>query len=98
MELPECWYSADAEEELRLTKELLLELIPTHALHGLNIKVVAHRDGANDDILCKHTDKEDLFTVVHLTWSMKPEVDARYPTIDFHGTYTEFLKWEELQY
>jgi hypothetical protein len=97
MKLPECWYRADSEEEARLTKELQLEMIPGHQLYGKDVKVIAHRDGANDDILCAHADENNLFMVVHLTWSMKPEIDDKHPSIFFQGSYKEFLKWEETQ-
>lgn len=98
MKLPECWYRADEEEEVRLTRELQLEMIAGHQLYGKDVKVIAHRDGANDDILCEHSDENMLLTVVHLTWSMKPEIDTKHPSVCFHGSYDEFLKWEEKQF
>lgn len=95
MDLPEGWYKATDDDKQRLTQELRTEMIPGHFLDGKVVAVVAHRDGATDDILCQHIDEADLFTVVHLSWSMKPEIDVHHPTIEFSGTFAAFVKWEE---
>ena len=94
MKLPEGWYKASEEESLNLGKELQLEMISGHLLYGKNIKVVAHRDGATDDVLCKHIDEDDIYTVVHLTWSMKPEINPNHPSIETHGSFQDFLDYE----
>ena len=94
MQLPDGWYRAESNESSRLEKELQTELIFGHKLYSENIKVVAHRDGATDDVLCQHMDHNDLYTVVHLTWSMKPEIDTMHPSIVMHGTFQEFLEYE----
>ena len=94
MKLPEDWYIANNEDSERLLKELKTEVISGHFLYRKNIKVIAHRDGATDDVLCKHLDEENIYTVVHLIWSMKPEIDVNHPSIEMHGTFNEFLKYE----
>ena len=94
MKLPEGWYEADEEESSRLEKELNNEMIPGHFLYGKNIKVVAHRDGATDDILCKHIEESDLYTVVHLTWQMRPEINVDHPTVEMHGSFQEYVEYE----
>lgn len=94
MNFPEGWYKADEEEALRLHKELNTEMLQVHFLYQKNIEIVAHRDGATDDILCKHLDDENLYTVVHLTWKMKPEIDNRFPAIEFHGSFEGFCEYE----
>ncbi|MGD9365955.1 MAG: hypothetical protein PVH87_09680 [Desulfobacteraceae bacterium] len=94
MDLPEGWYKATEEESQNLGRELKVEMIPGHFLYSKNIKVVAHRDEATDDVLCKHIDEEDLYTVVHLTWRMKPEINTEHPSIEVHGSYQDFIDYE----
>ncbi|MDD1794428.1 hypothetical protein LRP50_14940 [Enterovibrio sp. ZSDZ42] len=93
MKLPHDWFHADSEDKEMYGKELNLEMLSGHFLFSKNIEVYAHRNDATDDILCRHIDAEDLYTVVHLTWSMRPEIDNKHPTVEFHGSYDEFLQY-----
>ena len=92
--LPDGWYIADIEESERLHAELQKELPSGHLLKNIQVEVVAHRDGATDDILCRHLNNEERFTVVHLSWRMKVEIDYRFPTIEVDGSFDEFRKYE----
>ena len=94
MKLPGGWYWSDQERSEKLEAELRTEMIPEHVVYAKNIKVIADGDGATDDILCKHVDEEDLYTVVHLTWRMKPEINSSHPSIVVHGTFEDFLNHE----
>ena len=56
-----------------LTDEILRETSPGHALYGMTFTVIG-RSQARDDVLLK---VDDRWTLVHLTWSGKPEVPPR---------------------
>ena len=89
--MPEGWFYATEEESKSLWKELQKELPEGHILFEKPIQVIAHRRGATDDILCKHLDETDRYTVIHLTWSMKTEIDERFPMVEADGSFTEFV-------
>ena len=93
-QLPEGWFLADAEEARRLHVELQRELPSGHLLKNVPVAVVAHRDCATDDILCQHQLDDTRFTVIHLTWRMKEEIDSRFPMIETDGDFQSFLDYE----
>jgi hypothetical protein len=92
--LPLGWFVASEKEALELKNELDKEMSEEHLLYGKSIKVIAHRDGATDDILCQ--DENDLahFTVIHLTWSGKKEKTKDFPFIEIDGNFDDFLRYE----
>lgn len=92
--LPEGWFYATEEESKSLWNELQKELPEGHILFKKPIQVIAHRHGATDDILCKHLDEADRYTVIHLTWSMKTEIDERFPMVETDGSFAEFVDYE----
>lgn len=55
--LPEGWFYATPEEQKSLWQELKKELPEGHLLFNKSVQVIAHRDGATDDILCQHLDE-----------------------------------------
>ena len=91
--LPGGWLTSHREYAELLHSELQRELPTSHPLHGATVSVIAHRDGT-DDILCKHHLLQDRFTVVHLTWLGRTEVDAHHPAIECDGTFADFLDYE----
>lgn len=95
--LPEGWEYPDAEEAAGLYAELQRELPQGHLLYGVEVETFAAAVG-NDDTLFRHINGPERFTVVHLTWLGKTEINARHPTIDFDGTYVEFLEDQERRY
>lgn len=95
IKLPEWWYFANKNEAKILHEELQKELPEKHILFGENLQVFAHRDGATDDILCFYKENPQKFVVIHLTWSWHREFYDDFPTIEFHGSFEEFLKYEE---
>src|SRR5262245_54707302 len=84
-DLPPGWSLADREKAAHLHTELQCELPPGHRLHGVRLSVVAHRDGATDDILCRYDDEPNRYTVVHLTWSRMQGVDDQHPSVEVDG-------------
>lgn len=93
--LPEGWYEATSEEAKSLWEELQKELPPGHLLFEKPVKVMAHRDGATDDILCQHLNEMNRYTVIHLTWAMSREVNEWHPTVEVDGSFADFLDYEE---
>jgi hypothetical protein len=96
--LPLGWYYPDAEDMQRLLIEFQHELPPGHLLDGVSVEVFAWREGATDDVLLRHRDQPDGFTVVHLSWLGRTEINAQHPTVQFDGTFSEFLAAEERLY
>jgi hypothetical protein len=68
-------------------------LPPGHLLYGLPVSTFATRRGT-DDVLFRHRDDPSRFTVVHLSWLGRTEINAQHPTVEFDGTFQEFLEEE----
>ncbi|GKW24318.1 hypothetical protein R0L47_07970 [Pectobacterium polonicum] len=96
LELPAGWEYANGKKQQALLAEYQLELPTVHPLHGVDIDVIAYRDG-NDDILLKHIQEADRVSVVHLTWAMQKEF-ANLPRMTFIGSFQGFVEWEYLMY
>src|SRR6478609_618660 len=92
-ELPEGWFWPDADEAHSLHEELRRELPPGHMLHGLSISTFATRRGI-DDVLFRHRDDPGRFTVIHLSRLGRTEINAQHPTVEFDGSFSEFLAEE----
>ena len=95
--LPEGWIYPDAEEAQRLFSELQRELPPGHLLDGVAVNVFASADGI-DDVLFRHRDHPDRFTVIHLSWLGRTEINAQHPTVEFDGSFAEFLTDQKHRY
>jgi hypothetical protein len=91
--LPEGWLRSDADRAASLLAELEREIAPGHVLFGALVVVVAHREGT-DDILCRHVDFPSRFTVVHLTWRGREEIDEHHPAVESDGDFESFLAYE----
>ncbi len=92
-DLAEGWFESDTDRATALLAELKREVPPGHVLRGARVSVVAHRDGT-DDILCRHVDDPSRFTVVHLTWLGREEIDAQHPAVEADGDFDSFLAYE----
>lgn len=92
--LPEGWYYPDAGTAQDLYAELQRELPPGHMLYGRPMGTFAWREGGTDDVLFQHLDHRTKFTVIHLSWLGKTEINALHPTVEFDGTFEEFLAEE----
>lgn len=73
-ELPIGYCYPDVEEAARLHDELQRELPPGHLLYGVPVEVFAARE-TTDDVLFRHLKTLQHFTVVHLTWIGRTEID-----------------------
>ena len=91
--LPEGWFESDSTEASVRHAELQRELPPGHILYQKPVSVVAHRDGT-DDILCRHYDDADRFTVIHLSWLGREEINSKHPHVEVDGDYGNFLDYE----
>jgi hypothetical protein len=96
--LPHGWFYPDHDTALALHAELLRELPWGHVLTGREVEAFAWRGGATDDVLFRHKDEPNRFTVVHLSWLASTEIDAEHPRVEFDGTFPEFLAEEKRLY
>src|SRR5262245_30388087 len=87
------WFESSREKAALLYRELQKELPSGHILFHKPVTVVAHRE-ATDDILCRHVDEPDRFTLVHLTWLGREEINEQHPTVASDGTFEDFLNYE----
>lgn len=92
--LPEGWFYPDDATADGLLAELHRELPRGHLLEDCNVEVFAWRKGATDDVLFRDRDEPHLFTVVHLTWLGRTEINERHPAVEFDGTFEEFVTME----
>jgi hypothetical protein len=93
--LPEGWFVSDPETSADMEQELVRELPPGHLLDGKAVRVVAHRMGT-DDILCQHLADPLRFTVIHLTWIGRTEIDHQHPCVEADGSFEDFLAYERM--
>ncbi|HEY2081919.1 MAG TPA: hypothetical protein VGI88_03975 [Verrucomicrobiae bacterium] len=93
-ELPGWWKQPDATVARNLEAELQRELPPGHLLYGIPVETFGYSDGS-DDVLFHRLDTPDRFTIVHLTWLGHTEINAQHPTVEFDGTFAEFLAYHE---
>jgi hypothetical protein len=92
--LPVGWFYPDSEIAKSLHDELQRELPPGHLLTGRPIETFAWREHATDDVLFRHIQEPERFTVIHLSWLGRTEINAQHPTVEFDGTFAEFLNQE----
>ncbi len=79
------------------TSELQRELPPGHLLFGRVVETFAYRRD-QDDVLFRHRDQQNRFTVIHLTWIRKREINAEHPSVCFDGPFETFFAEEERFY
>ncbi len=95
--LPASYFYPDAEEGARLHAELLRELPPGHPLAGVPLETFAASRGT-DDTLFRFRGNPRRFVIVHLTNSGRTEIDEHHPSVEFDGTFEEFLERERELY
>ncbi len=93
-ELPEGWFPSSSDIANTIHTELIKELPPGHILFQVKVKVVAHRDGT-DDILCQHLENKGRYTVVHLSWLGRREINSEHPYVEMDGSFEDFLEYEK---
>ncbi len=99
LEIPEAWgwYYPEDPAAQSLHAELQRELPPGHLLFWHAVETVAFRQD-QDDVLFRHLDQPDRFTVIHLTWIRKREIDAKHPSVCFDGSFGQFVAEEQKKY
>lgn len=83
--LPAGWHYPTEEEARGLHAELQREVPPGHLLFEVPVEVFAYRRDC-DDVLFRHQNQPERFTVIHLTWIRKREINAEHPTVCCDGT------------
>jgi len=96
--LPDGWFYPDDDTALTLHAELLRELLPGHALIGREVETFAWREVATDDVLFRHTEEPDRFTVIYRSWRGRTEIDGKYPAVEFDRIFVDFLAEEKRHY
>ncbi len=92
--LPEGWYYPDKEKANSLLMELQRELPTGHLLFDKAVITFAYRE-ATDDVLFRHLEQPARFTIIHLSWLGKTEINTLFPAVELDGTFQEFLAEEE---
>ncbi len=98
MTYPEGWHMASDERAEQLADKLSLTIGQHHFLYGKRLQVVAyqHRDNV-DELLCQHPEEEDLFSLVHMVWSLtSSEAHRASPIVELHGCFQDFLNYERV--
>jgi len=96
MTYPEGWQQTSNERAGQLAKKLTQAVGEQHVLYGKRLHVVAyrHQDGV-DELLCQHPEEEDLFSLLHLVWSLTTsETHRAAPIVEVHGSFQDFLNYE----
>ena len=96
MTYPKGWQQASDEKAERLADKLTQAVGEQHVLYGKRLRVVAyrHQDGV-DELLCQHPEEEDLFSLLHLVWSLSTsETHRAAPIVEVHGSFQDFLNYE----
>lgn len=88
--LPDGWVWPDAETLLYFDDELQRELHSLHPLYRVRVMAFAAHD-TTDDVLFRHCDEPNRFTVVHLTWAGRTEIPG-YPSVECDGSFATFLE------
>ena len=93
---PEDWYLASDDKAERLANKLNQAIDKPHFLYGKRIRVVAYRNqDFVDELLCQHPEEEDLFTLLHLVWSLTSSAThSMGPVVEVHGCFQDFLNYE----
>jgi hypothetical protein len=73
------WRAVDSKHVEGLAQELAREIGPHHALFGNRVRALAVRQDC-DDVLFAIEGSPLSYALVHLTWTMKTEVDPKYPS------------------
>jgi hypothetical protein len=84
------WRPVGTEAE-ELVAELQREMGAGHPLAGIAAVPVARRDD-RDDVLFELPDREPRYVLVHLTWSGRREIDARWPHTEFFQDWEDWLR------
>jgi hypothetical protein len=90
MNLHNPWVQTGSDS-VNFENELRRELGPDHPLYGSAATAIARRIDT-DDVLFEVTGALPRFAVVHLTWSGRPEIDARWPAVTFFSDLKDWIE------
>jgi hypothetical protein len=93
--LPDYWEYPDADMAALLYAELQRELPPGHLLFGVPVETFGWTGRGSDDILFRWLDSPDRFTVIHLSWLGRTEINAQHPWVEHDGSFADFLAYHE---
>ena len=85
------WRKVDPKNAEKLELELVREVGPQHVLFGKKARAIAVWQDC-DDVLFTLESVPPSFAVVHLTWIMKTEVDARFPSAELYPTLDDWSR------
>jgi hypothetical protein len=74
-----------------LVAELVCELSEKHVLYKKPVKALARRKDCSD-VSFQICDSSEQFAVVHLTWSGKQDLHAKFPWTEIFASLEEFDK------
>jgi hypothetical protein len=92
-ELPDGWRRLGPEEAAGRLRVLKGEMSAHHPLSGVDLEATAART-SNDDVLYRHVSDPARLTIVHLTWTGRRQTTPDFPSVEFDGSYAEFLEQE----
>jgi phenylpropionate dioxygenase-like ring-hydroxylating dioxygenase large terminal subunit len=93
--LPDYWEHPDTDTAAQLYAELQRELPAGHILYGVSVETFGWTAHGSDDILFRWLDEPNHFTIVHLSWLGRTEINAQHPTVEFDGSFAEFLAYHD---
>ncbi len=96
MTYPEGWHQASEERSEQLIEKLSQAIGEQNVLYGKPIRVIAYRhQSCMDELLCQHLEEKNLFTLLHLVWSLTSSATHRAaPIVEVHGCFQDFLNYE----
>jgi hypothetical protein len=85
------WVRVTAEEKPRLEAELIAERCLLHNLAAVDCCAIARRVDS-DDVLFALSPNLCECAVIHLMWSVRVEMDPRYPAYELHATFDDWVQ------
>lgn len=90
--LPDGWHPPTNANKQSLLGELAKELVRGHPLYQMPLTLIAYR---TDDLLVQPIQQPNRFIIVHLTWKMGPEINAKFPAIEYDGDLAGLHEYEQ---
>src|SRR5690349_680888 len=91
------WYYPKTHLVQVLTKDLQFDLPPEDLPLGRTLELIAFNEGLHD-VLLRHLDNSDKFSVIHLSTAHQRKTNANQPSVRFIGTFQEFAAIEQTRH